>query len=254
MTQPEIFLLVNDYLGGEGGYLWGFSYAEHDEFYPHWCNLDIDASEARARFGTTRKAFIGVLREAAPDAQARIIDGVLDKYPLDKLPEDGRDKRQSVRDRLVGVAARLRGGPAVALADLRVQSDAVNRALADADTLIRERGATSGVDRVHTTLHGYLRAVATEYEIAIAANASMTELIKALRTQLPALQDTGPRNQDVSSILKAVGSILGSLDPIRNLASGAHPNEAVLAEPEALLVIDGARTVLNYLNRKLRVA
>jgi hypothetical protein len=254
MTQPEIFLLVNDYLGGEGGYLWGFSYAEHDEFYPHWCKLDIDASAARARYGTTRKAFIGVLRESGPDVQARIVDGVLDKYPLDKHPEEQRDAKQRVRDRLVAVAARLRGGPSVALADLRVESEAVGRAIADAETLIRDRGATSGVDRVHTTLHGYLRAVAAEHNLTIASDASMTDLIKALRINAPALQESGPRSQDTGAILKAVGSILGSLDPIRNMASGAHPNERVLAEPEALLVIDSARTILNYLNRKLRVA
>lgn len=253
MTQPEIFLLVSDYLGGDGGYLWGFSYSEHDEFYPHWCNLDIDASAARQRYGTTRKAFIGVLRESTPEVQARIIDGVLDKFPVEKFPDDQRETKQRIRDQLAGIAARLRGGPAVALDDLRVQSEAVNRAIADAAVLIRERGATSGVDRVHTTLHGYLAAVAREHQINAGTDPSTTELIKILRQQLPALQDTGPRAQDVSSILRAIGSILGSLDPIRNRASGAHPNEQVLAEAEALLVIDAARTVLNYLNRKLRV-
>lgn len=253
MTQPEIFLLVNDYLGGDGGYLRGFSYAEHDEFYPHWCQLDIDASAARARFGTTRKAFIGILRESTADVQARIIDGVLDKFPLEKVEQGNGAERQALRDRLAGIAARLRGGPAVALDSLRVQSAAVDRAIAESATLIRELGPSSGVDRVHTTLHGYLRAVAKEHRIDADTDASMTELIKALRNHLPALQDTGPRSQDVSSILKAVGSILGSLDPIRNRASGAHPNEVVLAEPEALLVIDATRTVLNYLNRKLRV-
>jgi hypothetical protein len=253
MTQPEIFLLVNDYLGGDGGYLWGFSYSEHEEFYPAWCSLDIDAAAARTRFGTTRKAFIGILRESTPDVQARIIDGVIDKYPIDRFPEDTRQKKQLAHDHLVGIAARLRGGPAVALDDLRVQSEAVNRAIADATTLIRERGASSGVDRVHTALHGYLIAVAREYQIALGDDPSMTDIVKALRQNLPALQGSGPRNQDVSSILKAIGSMLGSLGPIRNRASGAHPNDTVLAEPEALLVIDAARTVLNYLNRKLRV-
>ena len=253
MSQPEIFLLVNDYLGGEGGYLWGFSYAEHDEFYPHWCGLDIDASDARTRFGTTRKAFIGILRESPPATQARIIDGTLDKFPIEKFPEEVREEKRRLRDQLAGISARLRGGPAVELQSLRVESDAVNRAIADAGTLIRERGASSGVDRVHTSLHGYLLAVARQHGIDAGKDPSTTDLIKGLRQHLPALQETGPRGQDVGSILKAVGSILGSLDPIRNRASGAHPNEQVLQEPEALLVVDAARTVLNYLNRKLHV-
>jgi hypothetical protein len=106
---------------------------------------------------------------------------------------------------------------------------------------------------VHTTLHGYLLALAKRHQIFAGNDPSMTDLIKALRQHLPSLQSSASRGQDVSSIFKAVGSILGSLDPIRNRASGAHPNESVLAEPEALLVIDAARTVLNYLNRKLHI-
>jgi hypothetical protein len=253
MKQPEIFLLVNDYIGGDGGYLWGFSYAEHDEFYPHWCGLEIDASAARTRFGTTRKAFIGILRESAPHVQAQIIDGVLDKFPNEKFPEAERATKLGIRTQLTEIASRLRGGPAVILQDLRIQSAAVDRAIADAAALIRERGAASGVDRVHTALHGYLAAVARKHQIDAGVDPSTTALIKSLRKQLPAFQNSGPRADDVSAILQAIGSILGSLDPIRNRASGAHPNETVLAEAEALLVIDAARTVLNYLNRKLNV-
>lgn len=253
LKQPEIFLLVNHYIGGEGGYLAGFSYAEHDEFYPHWCGLDIDASDARARFGTTRKAFIGILRESTPHVQAQIIEGVFAKFPCDGFPEQDQESKRKIRGQLTGIASRLRVGPTVELDDLRVQSAAVDRAIADAATLIRERGAASGVDRVHTTLHGYLAAVARQHAIEGGDEPSSTSLIKALRKQLPAFQNAGARGQDVSAILQAISSILGSLDPIRNRASGAHPNETVLAEPEALLVIDAARTVLNYLNRKLHV-
>jgi hypothetical protein len=39
---------------------------------------------------------------------------------------------------------------AVALPDLRITSDVVERALSDAETLIRASGAVSGLDRVHT--------------------------------------------------------------------------------------------------------
>jgi hypothetical protein len=63
---------------------------------------------------------------------------------------------------------------------------------------------------------------------------------KALRAQIPSLQDAGPRSQDVASVFKAVGSKLGSLDPMRNRASGPHPNESVVAQAAALL---GASTI-----------
>ena len=253
LTQPEIFVLVNDYLGGTGGYLWGFSYAEHDEFYAHYCDLNIDASAARSRFGTTRKAFIGILRESPPDVQARIIDGVLTKFAVDAFPAEDRERKLKARQKLETISSRLRGGPAVEVDDLRIHSEAVARAISDATTLIRDRSAASGVDRVHTALHGYLIALVRRYKLSVGSDPSITELLKVLRQNLPQLQDAGPRAQDVASVLKAIGSILSSLNPIRNMASGAHPNEDVLEEPEALLVIDAARTVLNYLNRKLHV-
>jgi hypothetical protein len=207
----------------------------------------------RARFGTTRKAFIGVLRESSPDDQARIFNGILDKFPIEKFPEEELPRKQKVREQLITIADRLRGGPSVRAESLRVQSEAVGRAIADAETLIRERGASSGVDRVHTTLHGYLLALARRHQVDAGKDPSMTDLIKALRQRLPVLQESTSRGRDVGSILKAISAILGSLDPIRNRASGAHPNDDILAEPEALLVIDAARTVLNYLTRKLNV-
>ena len=49
---------------------------------------------------------------------------------------------------------------AVVTPSLAISSDAVQRALADAEQLIHSRGATSGVDRVHTAFHGYLIVVA----------------------------------------------------------------------------------------------
>jgi hypothetical protein len=49
------------------------------------------------------------------------------------------------------------GVESVAAPDLRITSDVVERALADAETLIRSR-AVSGFDRVHTAFHGYLKA------------------------------------------------------------------------------------------------
>jgi len=39
---------------------------------------------------------------------------------------------------------------------------------------------------------------------------------------------------------------------VRNNASVAHPNEALLGEPEATLVINTVRTLLSYLEDKRR--
>jgi hypothetical protein len=52
--------------------------------------------------------------------------------------------------------------------------------------------------------------------------------------------------------LRGFGTIVDALNPLRNKASVAHPNANLLAEPEAMLVVNSVRTVLHYLDAKLR--
>ncbi|WP_156815665.1 hypothetical protein [Pseudanabaena sp. PCC 6802] len=50
LTSPEIMKVVNRYIGVSDGYLGDFSYRSHAEFYPEYCELDIDPSQLQ---GTT---------------------------------------------------------------------------------------------------------------------------------------------------------------------------------------------------------
>ena len=140
----------------------------------------------------------------------------------------------------------------VASPSLEISSDSVQRALADAEQLIHARGAASGVDRVHTAFHGYLRAVATKAAITFPEDSSMTNLFKLLRAKHPALVFREPRATDIDRVLKSMASIIDSLNPVRNRASGAHPNELVLEEPEAMLIINSVNTLLHYLDARFR--
>jgi len=153
--------------------------------------------------------------------------------------------------RFIAVALDAKAVPPVASPILEVTSDAVERSLADAERLIHARGAVSGVDRVHTALHGYLRAVCAKLEIAVPDDAGITQLFRLVRENHPALAPAGPRGEDIDRIARALATILDALNPLRNRASLAHPNEAVLGEAEAMLVINTIRTLLHYLNAKL---
>jgi len=135
---------------------------------------------------------------------------------------------------------------------LEISSDSVQRALADAEQLIRTRGAASGVDRIHTMFHGYLRAVATRAGIPHSQDSSVTDLFKLLRVQHPAFVRREPLPAEIDRVLKSMAVIVDALNPVRNRASGAHPNESVLQEPEAMLVINGVNTLLHYLDARLR--
>ncbi len=243
LRQSEINKLVCKYIGVVGGYLGDFSYRSHHEFYAE-LDLDIDPYKYD---GTTRERFIKILNESAPNVQARILEGILTRFPVRSSEIRTEETAAEIRSWIM----RLRTGPQVEQPALRITSDVVERALLDAKELLRATGATSGVDRLHTALHGYLREVCGGAGLQISEGASLTDMFKQVREGHPAFQDLGPRSEDILRVLRALATILDSLNPLRNKASVAHANPKLLPEPEAMLVINAARSILRYVDEKV---
>jgi hypothetical protein len=245
LTRVDIYAVVNDYIGVKDGYLGDFSYRTHTDFYPQYCDLDINPNEYP---GTTRDRFIHILMTADPSVQAQILRGVLERFPV-----EGSGTRGRVRERILAMIARLDGttGPVVASPAPRITSEVVDRALSDAESLLRTRGATSGVDRVHTALHGYLMALCDEAAIDYPTDSSVPTLFKLLRERHPSLRADGPRADDVTQVLRSLATIINSLGPVRNMASVAHPNRLLLKAPEAMLMFNVVRSILHYLDAKI---
>jgi hypothetical protein len=246
MSKKEIMTLVNRYIGVDGGYLRGFSYNSHAAFYTEYCDLEFDPQSMR---GTTRERFITIISGATPAQQAEIIRGILAKFPPKESDLDSRN--EELHDYFVGIASRLDGAGPVGSPKLVITSQVVERAISDAETLITSEGATSGVDRLHTVLHGYLKAVCEQAGITFDVDATMNRLFRLIRDQHPAFSDLGPRAQDITMVMRSMASIMDAMNPIRNNASVAHPNKDLLDAPEAMLVINAARTLLHYLDAKL---
>ncbi|HEY7766680.1 hypothetical protein, partial [Longimicrobium sp.] len=169
--------MVNRYIGVSGGYLGDFSYRTHAECYPEACGLDIDPN---AFLGTTRERFIQILSTASSADQAKILNGVLDRFPIGHGPES---RTAELQEEIRAMIRRLEGAAPVAGPAPRITSAVVSRAIADAEALILSSGATSCVDRVHTALHGYLLAVCADAGIACDRDAALPTLYKALRSQ-----------------------------------------------------------------------
>jgi hypothetical protein len=155
--------------------------------------------------------------------------------------------------RFIVVELNTEEGPSqVMTPSLQITSDVVDRALRDAENLIHTSGATSGLDRVHTGLHGYLKAACDKYTIAYPKDPSITALFKLLREQHRAFQVSDPQDADIDRIIKALAVVIDALNPLRNRGSMAHANEKLLKEPEAMLAINCVRTLISYLDAKLR--
>ena len=148
----------------------------------------------------------------------------------------------------VGVGAAV----AVPVPILTTSSEAVERALRDAEALINSTGPSSAVDRVHTALHAYMIATCDTAGIPYNPDPGITELLKLMRKHHPGLQSIGAQSANVLQILQGFASIVHVLNELRNRASGAHPNAEVLGPDEAMLVINGTRTLFGYLNAKIR--
>jgi hypothetical protein len=243
LQRFEIEKLVNLYIGVSAGYLGDFSYQSHRDFYVE-LDLDIDPDKHE---GTTRWRFFRILSESPASVQTRILEGILRRYPVGSSALRTQERCDEIRNWI----ARLKGVVPIEKASLRISSQVVERALADAEQLLRTTGATSAVDRLHTALHGYLKAVCDRGGIQREPDDSMTELFKLVREEHPAFRDVGPRSEDTGRILRALSAIVDAVNTLRNRASVAHPNESLLAQPEAMLVINATRSILHFLDEKL---
>lgn len=155
--------------------------------------------------------------------------------------------------RFIAIVPDFDAGPeSVPSPEPAVTSASVERALREAEILSRSAGAASAVDRVHTALHAYLLEICKGARISAPRDASIMQLFRLLRDGHPRIRPSGPRADDLVRMINAIATILDAMNAVRNRASGAHPAAEVLGDPEAVLVVNCGRTVLHYLDAKLR--
>lgn len=136
--------------------------------------------------------------------------------------------------------------------DPELSTGAGYAALGDAQALLRTRGLTSAVDRVHAALHAFLKGACADASIPFQAEATLNQLLRLLLGQHPSLQQLGPRSDEIRRMLRTSAAIVDAMGTIRNLASLAPPNEELLDKDEALLVLNLARSLIRFLDAKLQ--
>ncbi len=246
LSRQQVMQVVSRYIGVSDGYLGDFSYRTHTEFYPEFCDIDDIFPDELP--GTTRERFIEILSSQNADRQARILRGVLERFPADRGPE----ARSKFEPQIEAWIAELKGEPVVASPQVAAASttEVVRRALSDAENLLRTSGPVSAVDRIHTALHGHLKALCISEGIQLPEAATLQKAMKELRSHHPKLKPSGARAGEVSQVLFSMAATLDALNTIRNNASAAHPNDDSLGDPEALLAINAGRTIFTYVAQK----
>src|SRR3954447_26708137 len=80
LTMPEIKQVTHGYIGvGATDILDGFSHKSLKEFYPRYCELDIDTDSFEANL---REKFEAILASVPPRDQAKILRGVTKMFPV----------------------------------------------------------------------------------------------------------------------------------------------------------------------------
>lgn len=74
LTRQEVMKVVNRFIGVSAEYLGDFSYRTHEEFYPEYCDLNVDPN---THPGTTRERFIEILSTRSPHDQAALLRPVM---------------------------------------------------------------------------------------------------------------------------------------------------------------------------------
>lgn len=137
----------------------------------------------------------------------------------------------------------------VKLPELEITGGTINQAIKDAKVLLETQGARSAIDRVHTVLHGYLKKVCGNAGIPYPEDATLNNLLNELKKNHIAFQN---KNENTEHILKSMANVFDKLNPIRNNASLAHPNNELLDQDEAMLIINTVNTLLSYIDSKTR--
>ena len=140
----------------------------------------------------------------------------------------------------------------VAAPDLRASAQAVELALADADRMLADGLPSNALDRIHTVLHGHLVQICEDAGLVEGPTdrPNMTAAFSRLRKKHPAFVYTGPRGDLTEKAMNASATFLDAFNPLRNSASVAHPNEAVVPHAEAMYLINMARSLLHYVEMK----
>ncbi|MFT8210898.1 MAG: abortive infection family protein [Symbiopectobacterium sp.] len=127
---------------------------------------------------------------------------------------------------------------------VRNVNDTIQKALADAEILLKETGPDSAYDGIHTALYGSLKQICDNHVIRYNSTCDSVDGLLPLIMSYYKGNNTDKRNDTVFKMLRSANSILKGINELRNHNSLAHANSSLLNEADARLAINLARSIM----------
>lgn len=123
-------------------------------------------------------------------------------------------------------------------------ADSVLVALSDAEEAIQKGKYESAVDRLHTTLHGYVKSILDKHSIATASDENLPNMFSKLCKHY---ELTNGIQKRVGEILKSGSGMVHYINEVRNKNTPSHPNHDLIQNEEALLVVRLVEALFEYI-------
>ena len=127
-------------------------------------------------------------------------------------------------------------------------TDAISKAIEDAEIFMSDGKYDSAFDRVHTAFHGYLRKKLDDLGESYEESDTLNQLYNKLHSYVSTNITT-----DISGLIKttlrSASGVINSINELRNRHSLAHPNESIISIREAQLCIRLVKELSDYIEK-----
>jgi len=127
-------------------------------------------------------------------------------------------------------------------------TDAISKAIEDAESFMRDGKYDSAFDRVHTAFHGYLRKKLDDLGESYEESDTLNQLYNKLHTYVSAHIATDQSGL-IKTTLRSASGVINSINELRNRHSLAHPNDSIITVREAELCIRLVKELSDYIEK-----
>lgn len=126
------------------------------------------------------------------------------------------------------------------------KSVTIQKTIKDAELFMANGSYSSAVDRIHTTMHGYLRWKLDILQIEHIESDTIIQLYSKIHNQILIDSDEN-LSKVIKTALRSASGVIDSINTARNKYSLSHPNKEIISEVEAKLLISLGKSILEYL-------